>query len=125
MQYAPQITQLNTSLHSPYEVVHPIKRQSHLPALALQLKLQVTNNNKLLFSNLTKYSMIMKLLLVATVLLVACMFTPSLAAPLQEEKDRAVLEVMISLASENHGHSEIQRLENAPASPPAASNPIW
>jgi len=66
----------------------------------------------------------MKFWLVATVLLVTCKFTPSLAAPLQEEEARAVLEVMISLASENHGHSEIQQLENAPASPPAASNPI-
>jgi len=65
----------------------------------------------------------MKFLLVATVLLVACMVTPPLAAPLQEEEARAVLEVMISLASENHGHSEIQQLENAPASPPTASTP--
>jgi len=37
----------------------------------------------------------MKFLLVATLLLVTCTFTPSLAAPLQEEEEaRAVLEVI-------------------------------
>ena len=66
----------------------------------------------------------MKLLLVATVLLVACMFTPSLAAPLQEEEARAVLEVMISLASETMVIVRFNNWKNAPASPPAASTPF-
>ena len=50
----------------------------------------------------------MKLLLKVTVLLVlACMFTPSLAAPLREEDDaKAILQVIrMLLASENQGRS--------------------
>jgi len=61
----------------------------------------------------------MKFLQVATFLLVACMFTPSLAAPLQEEDEaRAVLRaIQVLLASENYGHSELQQSGNATSAP--------
>jgi len=62
----------------------------------------------------------MKLLLKVTVLLVlACMFTPSLAAPLREEDEaRAVLRaIRLLLASENYGHSELQQSGNATSAP--------
>jgi len=58
----------------------------------------------------------MKFLLVATFLLVACVFTPSWAAPLCEA--RAVLRaIQLLLASENYGHSELQQSGNATSAP--------
>ena len=56
----------------------------------------------------------MKFLLVATFLLVACIFTPSWAAPLREEDEaRAVLQaIRLLLASENNGHNELIKPDN-------------
>lgn len=50
----------------------------------------------------------MKLLLMSTILLVACMLTPSLTAPLREEEAEAVLQAIRMLVSSNHHRSEIQ-----------------
>ena len=56
----------------------------------------------------------MRFLLVATFLLVACIFTPSWAAPLREEDEaRAVLQaIRLLLASENNGHNELIKPDN-------------
>jgi len=71
------------------------------------------------YHSATEYSKIMKLLLLATFLLVACMFTPSWAAPLREEDEaKAVLRaIRVLLASENYGHSELQQSGNATSAP--------
>jgi len=60
----------------------------------------------------------MKFLLVATFLLVACIFTPSWAAPLREEDEaRAVLRaIQLLLASEYHGHNELVKPDNGTGS---------
>lgn len=55
----------------------------------------------------------MKLLLMSTILLVACMLTPSLTAPLREEEAEAVLQAIRMLVSSNHHRSEIQQSGNA------------
>lgn len=56
----------------------------------------------------------MKLLLMSTILLVACMLTPSLTAPLREEEAEAVLQaIRMLVSSANHHRSEIQQSGNA------------
>ena len=67
----------------------------------------------------------MKLQIVVTVLLVGCMLTPSLAAPLREKGEaEAVLQVIrMLLSSENYGHHELQQAENATTNPPVTSAP--
>jgi len=98
VQCAPQRTPLNTSLHSPYAVVHPIKETNSPTSSCITTE---AASDKQLFSKLNKIlqdheapaicnSSVSSLYVYA---ITGCSATK-----------RKVLEVMISLASENHGH---------------------
>ena len=104
----------NNPLHSKNAAMHPIKE---IISPTSSCSTSSATSDK--YHSATEYSKIMKFLLVATFLLVACIFTPSWAAPLREEDEaRAVLRaIRLLLASENYGHSELQQSGNATSAP--------